>query len=70
MHAIILNGVNEIEPKDVPEPKKAEPGHLIVKMQACAVNSDDKLLIAGAFPRGVPSSKYNIAGVSGVGKVM
>src|SRR5262245_26344850 len=70
MQAIVLNGINDLELKDVPQPEKAAAECLLIKMQASGVNSGDKLFIAGAFPRGIPSSKYNIAGVSGVGKVI
>lgn len=70
MKAIILNGINNIELKDVPQPEKATREHLLIKMQACGINSGDKLFIAGTFPKGIPKSKYNIAGVSGVGKVI
>jgi NADPH:quinone reductase len=70
MKAVVLKEVNTIELKNVSTPAKAAPGHLLIKMQACAINSGDKLFISGAFPRGIPASKYNIAGVSGVGKVV
>jgi NADPH:quinone reductase len=70
MKAVVLKDVDAIELTNVPAPGNASPGHLIIKMQACAINSGDKLFISGAFPRGIPTSKYNIAGVSGVGKVL
>jgi len=70
MKALILKEINKIELSNVPVPVKAAPDHLIIKIQACAINSGDKLFISGAFPRGIPLSKYNIAGVSGVGKVI
>lgn len=70
MKAIILKGKNQVQVKNVPQPEKAAPEHLIIKMQACGINSGDKLFVSGSFPRGIPASKYNIAGVSGVGKVI
>jgi NADPH:quinone reductase len=70
MKAIVLKEVNTVELKSVSSPAKSAPGHLLIKMQACAINSGDKLFISGAFPRGIPASKYNIAGVSGAGKVV
>lgn len=70
MKAIVLNDINTIELKDVPSPGKAAAGYLIIKMLACGINSGDKLFISGAFPRGIPTSKYNIAGVSGAGRVI
>lgn len=70
MKAIVLKEINTVELQDVPAPAKALPGHLLIQMKACAINSGDKLFISGAFPRCIPGSKYNIAGVSGVGKVI
>lgn len=70
MKAIVLKDINAVELQDLPAPAKALPGHLPIEMKACAINSGDKLFISGAFPRGIPGSKYNIAGVSGVGKVI
>lgn len=70
MKALILSGVNNIELSDVPVPGSVATNHLMIKMLASGINSGDKLFIAGAFPRGIPASKYNIAGVSGVGKVV
>lgn len=70
MKAIVLKEINNVELQDVPAPEKALPDHLLIQMKAYAINSGDKLFISGAFPRGIPASKYNIAGVSGVGKVI
>ena len=70
MKAVVLQEINTVELRDVPAPEKASPGHLLIRMKACAINSGDKLFISGAFPRGIPVSKYNITGVSGVGKVI
>lgn len=70
MKAIVIKGVNKIEVENITTPNACAPEHLLIKMQACAINSGDKLFISGAFPRGIPLSQYNIAGVSGVGKVI
>lgn len=70
MKALILEDKNKLTLKEVPAPEKASPGHLIIKMEASAINSGDKLFIAGAFPRGIPLSRYSVAGVSGTGTVI
>ncbi len=70
MKAIIVADKNKLVLQDVPEPKNVSSGHLLIKMLACGINSGDKLFIAGAFPRGIPASRYAIAGVSGVGTVI
>lgn len=71
MKAICLKTDHGVELKKVSAPEKAEPGHLLIKMLACAINSGDKAWIAGAFPPGfAPESQHRICGVSGAGKVM
>lgn len=70
MKAIIVTDKNRLALQDVPKPKNVSPGHLIIKMLTCEINSGDKLFIAGAFPRGIPASRHSIAGVSGVGIVI
>jgi NADPH:quinone reductase-like Zn-dependent oxidoreductase len=70
MKAIIVADKNKLVLQDVPKPKKASPGHLLIKMLSCGINSGDRLFIAGAFPRGIPVSRHDIGGVSGVGTVI
>lgn len=70
MKAIVVTGRGRVEVKEVPAPEKAAPEHLLIRMRAGAINSGDKLFINGAFPRGIPGSRYGIAGVSGVGTVL
>lgn len=71
MKAICLTANNKVVIQDVPKPQKAENGHLLIKMQACGINAGDTAFIGGAFPKGsIPTSLYNICGVSGVGTVM
>ena len=71
MKAVCVTRDHGIKLKKVPMPKKPEPGHMVIKMLACAINSGDKAWIAGAFPPGfVPESLYGICGVSGAGKVV
>ncbi len=71
MKAICLTKSGKLELDDVPLPQKAEPEHLIIKMNACGINAGDKAFIAGAFAHGsIPVSQHNICGVSGAGKVV
>ena len=71
MKAISLATNNSVEFQHVPKPQKAEPGHLIIKMEACGINQGDKAFIGGTFPLGsIPVSLYNICGVSGAGTVI
>lgn len=71
MKAICLTSDHKVKMKNVPLPQKAEPEHLLIKMNACGINSGDKAFIAGAFPPGsIPTSLYGVCGVSGAGKVI
>lgn len=71
MKVISLATKNSVQLKDVPQPGKAAPEHLIIKMEACGINAGDKAFIAGAFPPGsIPVSGFDVCGVSGVGTVI
>ena len=70
MKAIVINGKNSVALQNVPQPESATPGHMIIKMRSMAINAGDRLGITGTMPGFFPKSKYNIAGVSGVGKVV
>lgn len=71
MKAICLTSNNNVKMQDVPKPEKAEPGHLLIKMEACGINAGDLAFIGGVFSKGsIPISQYDICGVSGVGTVI
>jgi NADPH:quinone reductase len=71
MKAIIIKAAGQLVMEEVPQPDKAAPGHLIIQMLEMGINGGDHLLIGGTLPPDFfPASKFNIAGVSGVGKVI
>jgi NADPH2:quinone reductase len=65
---VLLDGVLTVQ--NVERPQKAEPGHLLVKMKAAAINSGDKFFLKYPTPPGTVKSLYDIRGVSGVGEVL
>jgi NADPH:quinone reductase-like Zn-dependent oxidoreductase len=67
MRAISLKTKLQVELRDVPKPINTEPEHLLIEMEASAINPGDKAFIGGLFPHG---SQHEICGVSGVGKVI
>lgn len=69
MKAITLTSAEGIKFQDVTQPLKAEPGHLLIKMDSCAINPGDKAFINRALPIGAATSLYNIYGASGAGIV-
>jgi len=71
MQAVIFTKADGIKLKNVPIPEKASPGHLLIKMQACAITQADKAIIAGVIPKGAgPESQFDICGTSGTGFVL
>ncbi len=71
MKALCLTANNSVTLQYVPQPQKAEPGHLLIEMKACGMNAGDIAFINGVFPKGtIPVSLYDICGVSGVGTVI
>jgi NADPH2:quinone reductase len=69
MKAIVLSNGN-LAVQEVPQPQKAEPGHLIIKIDASAINSGDKFFLKFPAPPGTVKSLYEIRGVSGAGEVL
>lgn len=69
MKALVLFNGN-LEVQEVPKPQKAEPGHLIVKIEASTINSGDKFFLKYPAPPGTVKSLYDIRGVSGAGAVL
>ena len=52
MRAVCITSDNGVELKKVPVPKRAEPGHLVIKMEACGINPGDKSLkVRGSIKR-------------------
>jgi NADPH2:quinone reductase len=71
MKAITIITKGKVALSEVPQPEKAGAGHLIIKMRSMGINAGDKFFISGNFPPGMfTQSKHDIAGVSGVGKVI
>ena len=71
MKAVTFTQGDGVKVQYVPQPQKAEPGFLLIKMEACAINPGDIAFMGRAFAAtAVPQSRYDIWGVSGVGTVI
>ena len=71
MKAIIITDKGHVSLKEVPMREHAANGHLIIQMQTIGINAGDHYFISGSFTPGFfPVSQFDIAGVSGVGKVI
>jgi NADPH2:quinone reductase len=71
MKAITIIGKGQVTLSEVAQPEKASAGHIIIEMTAMGINAGDKFFISGNFPPGMfTQSQHDIAGVSGVGRVI
>ncbi len=71
MKAIIITEPGKVVLQEVPRPENAAQGHVIIQMSEVGINAGDLYFISGSFPPGFfPASQHNIAGVSGVGRVI
>lgn len=71
MKAIVITGKGNVALQEVPQPEQPPQGHVVIQMTEIGINAGDHFLISGLAPPGFfPESKFNIAGVSGVGKVI
>jgi len=69
MKAVVLSN-DILMVQNVKKPQKAEPGHLVVKMNSSAINFGDKLFLRAPASPGTVKSLYDIKGVSGAGEVL
>ena len=71
MKAITSKAEGGVILSEVPQPEKVSAGYIMIEMTAMGINAGDKFFISGKFPPGMfTQSKYDIKGVSGVGKVI
>lgn len=71
MKTIVIKDKGRVVVEKATLPEDPAPDFVLVKMIAMGINGGDRTFISGAFPPGFfPNSKYGIAGVSGVGKVI
>ena len=72
MKAICVTIVRGLEVREVPEPRDPPPGHLVVRIEAAAINHGDKTFLKrpeGARPT-LARSLHDIWGASAVGEVV
>jgi NADPH:quinone reductase len=70
MKAVCVNADRKLEVRDVPTPNDAPPGHLIVDIEAAAINHGDKAFLANpGAAGGLRNSVHDIWGASAAGIV-
>lgn len=72
MKAICVTAARELEVCDVPTPTAPAPGHLLIDMDASAINHGDKTFLRRPTAAGNPLAldRNNVWGASGTGKVV
>jgi NADPH2:quinone reductase len=72
MKAVCATAAHGITVQQVPTPVQAAPGHVLLKMLACAINPGDKAFIGRTTfaPGSIPVSQHDIYGASGAGQVL
>src|SRR6516165_4129111 len=70
MKAICVGADQTLIVRDIPTPKKPVADHVIIWMDACAINPGDKFFLGRTPPPDLALSLYSVWGVSGAGTVM
>jgi NADPH:quinone reductase len=72
LKAICVTTDRKLEVRDVPAPDVPPAGHVVVEMEASAINHGDKTFLArpDAAGRFIPGSRHDVWGASGVGRVI
>ncbi|AMH44000.1 MULTISPECIES: zinc-binding dehydrogenase [Burkholderiaceae] len=72
MKAICVTPERELEVRDIPTPTAPAPGHLLIDMEASAINHGDKtfLRIPTAAGKALALGQHDVWGASGAGQVL
>lgn len=72
MKAICVTSSRELEVRDIPTPTEPAPGHILVDMDASAINHGDKtfLKMPGAAGNPLGGGQHGVWGASGAGRVV
>lgn len=70
MKAICVGADRTLLTRDIPMPEKPVRDHIIVRMDACAINPGDKFFLGRTPPPDLALSLYDAWGVSGAGTVV
>ena len=71
MKAVCVTEARELEIRDVPTPTEAPSGHLLIEIEASAINHGDKTFLARpAITAGLNTSRHDIWGASAAGTVL
>lgn len=70
MKAVCVKPDRSLEVREIPTPNEPPAGHLLVEIDACAINHGDKTFLARNPPMTLASGPREVWGASGVGRVV
>lgn len=72
MRAVCVTPERELEVRDVPEPREPPPGHLVVQVEAAAINHGDKAFLKRPEAMGLALARslHDVWGASAAGRVV
>ncbi len=70
MKAICVKPNRELEVRDIPAPSEPAAGHVLIDMDSSAINHGDKTFLARPMTLSVATSRHEVWGASGAGRVM
>src|ERR1700743_3585044 len=69
MKALCVGANQTLVVREIPTPDEPAADHVIIRMDACAINPGDKFLLGRTPPPDLARSRYDVWGVSGAGTV-
>jgi NADPH:quinone reductase-like Zn-dependent oxidoreductase len=70
MKALCVTPERTLTVRDVPRPTDPPAQHVVIAMEACAINPGDKFFLKAPPIRSAPSAKHDVWGASGAGAVV
>ncbi|WP_437521953.1 zinc-binding dehydrogenase [Sorangium sp. So ce726] len=70
MKALCVTPDRSLVVRDVPAPRDPPPEHVVLRMEACAINPGDKFFLSAPPPRGARRGEHDVWGASGAGTVV
>jgi NADPH2:quinone reductase len=70
MKAVCVTPERELEVRDAPAPGAPPEGHVLIKMEACAINHGDHTFLKMRSLMNMPATLHDIWGASGAGRVV
>lgn len=69
MKALCVNAERKLERCDIPEPAGAPAGHLLIELDASAINHGDTFFLSHTGSLSLPPRRHHVWGASGAGRV-